>query len=190
MHCTTIATAILAALQAVVQQAAPVAAPAKPFFTDDLTGWFKLAAMYSAALGTVVAVMVKLAYNAHTEKVRVLSNDVDGVGKKVETNSTAIAASVAAIAQLTTRVTVVEESENRHERELGEHDVKLTTFERTQHQLQSDIMAAIRETGGAMQGELHALNIKVARFEERERFGEAMGEIASALRLMAKNQQN
>lgn len=181
-----LALTIVAAALAVVQQAATADPRPDPFFSDDLEGWLKLAALYGSGVGALALIMVRLAYNAHTTQLKTNTDALNGLGARLDTEIAARTEASAAVGLLVTRVTVLDDTVQRHERELGETDARLSAYEKAHHQLQNDIMAAIRESGAATQRELHALNIKIARFEEREKFGEAMGEIAQALRLLSQ----
>jgi hypothetical protein len=167
----------------VFQVAATVAAPvAEPFFTNDLPGFLKIVAVYGSTVGIILAARVKLAFNAHTKRVDQQETQLNGLGGRLTEAETAQTTCTTRVGEIARAVAVQHAELAAVQRELGEHGSAIASFQRVQNEQQRDIMDAITASGKAIAKEITDVRIEMARLDERGKFGEAISELAHAMR--------
>lgn len=153
-----------------------------PFFTSDIKGVIRLGGLVLAILGPMFFVVFKLVFNSTTETVKKLSEDLTGYGVRLgkqETAQTTCSAEMSAMKQNIGRHEIKVEGIAISQAKV---ETKVEEMARQQVELQRDVMSAVTESGRQQTAAMTDLKIEIAKLTERNKFGDALGEIADILR--------
>jgi hypothetical protein len=157
-------------------------APQDPFFSNDIKGLMRLGALVFSILGPMFFVVFKLVFNSTNDKVKTLSEDLTGFGMRLgkqETAQTTCSAEIGAMKQTMTRHETKVEGIAISQAKV---ETKVEEMARQQVELQRDVMSAVTESGRQQTAAMTELKIEIAKLTERNKFGDALSEIAEILR--------
>jgi chromosome segregation ATPase len=165
---------LLLVLQAVVAN--------DPFFSNDIKGLIRLGGLVISILGPVFFVLFRLVFNTTNDKVKNLEESLNGYGKRLATQEAAQNSCSTEIATFRTDKARTDAEIRNMAISQAELKVKVEEMSRQQSELQRDVMSAITATGTQLTAAMTELKIEVARLTERNKFGDALSEIADIMR--------